>query len=121
HTVSEICAGCRASSAASAAGARRLRIRSSCRAKMAAPKSHSMKLIKVAACTLNQTPLDWGNNQRHLTEALGRARRAGVSVLCLPELCITGYGCEDAFLAPGTHATALEVLEELLEHTRGMI
>jgi len=80
-----------------------------------------MKLIKVAACTLNQTPLDWGNNQRHLTEALGRARRAGVSVLCLPELCITGYGCEDAFLAPGTHATALEVLEELLEHTRGMI
>jgi NAD+ synthase (glutamine-hydrolysing) len=80
-----------------------------------------MKLIKVAACTLNQTPLDWDDNQRHLIEALQRARQAGASVLCLPELCITGYGCEDAFLAPGTHATALEVLLDLLEHTRGMI
>ncbi|MFO1003423.1 MAG: hypothetical protein U0936_24085 [Planctomycetaceae bacterium] len=28
------------------------------------------------------------------------ARQHQVHVLCLPELCITGYGCEDMFLAP---------------------
>ena len=33
-----------------------------------------------------------------------------VSVLCLPELCITGYGCEDAFFSPGLQRTAIEVL-----------
>jgi NAD+ synthase (glutamine-hydrolysing) len=44
-----------------------------------------------------------------------------VSILCLPELCITGYGCEDAFLAPGTQQIALEVLQEVLPETRGII
>jgi len=30
--------------------------------------------------------------------AIAEARRAGVGVLCLPELCLTGYGCEDTDL-----------------------
>jgi len=80
-----------------------------------------MKLVTVAACTLNQTPLDWDNNQRNIEVALEGARAAGASVLCLPELCITGYGCEDAFLSAGIHETALRVLLELAEQTRGMV
>ena len=79
-----------------------------------------MKLIRVAACTLNQTPLAWDDNRRHIASAIDRARQAGASLLCLPELCITGYGCEDAFLASATHETALEVLLEMLPLTRGM-
>lgn len=46
---------------------------------------------------------------------------ADASVVCLPELCITGYGCEDAFLASGVHETSLEILAEILPETRGMI
>jgi NAD+ synthase (glutamine-hydrolysing) len=42
-------------------------------------------------------------------------------VLCLPELCITGYGCEDAFHSAATHRTAWEVLQEILPATQGMI
>ena len=80
-----------------------------------------MKLVKVAAATLNQTPLDWDGNERRIREMLARARAEGVSVLCLPELCISGYGCEDAFLSPAVRATALEVLASLLPDTRGMI
>src|SRR3954470_19807596 len=80
-----------------------------------------MKLVKVAAATLNQTPLDWDGNERRIREILGRARAEGVSVLCLPELCISGYGCEDAFLSPAVRATALEVLASLLPDTRGLI
>jgi NAD+ synthase (glutamine-hydrolysing) len=80
-----------------------------------------MKLVKVAAATLNQTPLDWDGNERRIREMLVRARTEGVSVLCLPELCISGYGCEDAFLSPAVRATALEVLASVLPDTRGLI
>ncbi len=80
-----------------------------------------MKLLRVAAATLNQTPLDWVGNQRRIVEALQLARSRNVTLLCLPELCITGYGCEDAFLAPDVHKTALSVLGEILPHTSGII
>ncbi|HEX5446368.1 MAG TPA: NAD(+) synthase, partial [Pirellulales bacterium] len=80
-----------------------------------------MKLIKVSAAVLNQTPLDWQGNKAHILAAIEAARQACVSVLCLPELCITGYGCEDAFHSPGLQATALEVLGEIAPETRGII
>ncbi|HEY6078061.1 MAG TPA: nitrilase-related carbon-nitrogen hydrolase, partial [Polyangiaceae bacterium] len=80
-----------------------------------------MKLLKVAAATLNQTPLDWDGNERRIRAMLGRARDEGVGVLCLPELCISGYGCEDAFLSPAVRATALEVLGALVPETRGLV
>lgn len=80
-----------------------------------------MKLVKVAAVTLNQTPLDWVKNADNIASALREARERGVSILCLPELCITGYGCEDAFLSPAVRATAFSVLQELLPETRGLI
>src|SRR6185295_10415179 len=80
-----------------------------------------MKLVKVAAATLNQTPLDWDRNASHIRSALAEAKSRQVSILCLPELCITGYGCEDAFLAPAVRASALTLLEELLPETQGLI
>src|SRR5438477_634879 len=58
-----------------------------------------MKLIRVAAAVLNQTPLDWDGNAARIRGAIADAKQAGVSILCLPELCITGYGCEDAWVA----------------------
>jgi NAD+ synthase (glutamine-hydrolysing) len=80
-----------------------------------------MKLIRVGAAILNQTPLDWDGNLRRIRGAITAAREQGVSILCLPELCITGYGCEDAFHAVGTQNYALQVLGELLPDTEGMI
>lgn len=80
-----------------------------------------MHLIKVAAAALNQTPLDWSGNRRHILAALAEARAAGASVVCLPELCITGYGCEDAFHAAFVHRTAWAELQALLPETRGLV
>ena len=80
-----------------------------------------MKLLRVAAATLNQTPLDWDGNRAHIIAAIEDARAEGVSILCLPELCITGYGCEDAFLSPGTQAMALALLEEILPYAHGIV
>lgn len=69
-----------------------------------------MKRIVVGSAVLNQTALDWRGNARRIQEAIGEARQRNVSLLCLPELCIPGYGCEDAFLSPSTSQKSLEVL-----------
>jgi len=80
-----------------------------------------VKLVKVAAAVVNQTPLDWAHNHRHISEVLSAAREAGVSIVCLPELCISGYNCEDAFQMHGTLEMSSRVLHELLPETGGMI
>ncbi|TAH28499.1 MAG: NAD(+) synthase [Cytophagales bacterium] len=80
-----------------------------------------MKLIKVGAVVLNQTPLDWNNNKKNIINAIKEARKQDITLLCLPELCITGYGCEDAFYAPHLHASAIKMLTEIVPETQGMI
>ncbi len=76
------------------------------------------KKIKLAGACLNQTPIDWDNNLRNITKALEEARSEGIDILCLPELCITGYGCEDLFLSQWLPETALDKLLSLLPHTQ---
>ncbi len=51
-----------------------------------------MKLIRVGAAALNQTPLDWDNNAANIAQAIKQARQRGVSLLCLPELCLSRRG-----------------------------
>ncbi len=84
-----------------------------------------MRLIKLAAIALNQTPMDWRGNTQNILSAIAAARDtghdAGARVVCLPELCITGYGCEDAFLSPDVQQRALEALREIAQHTEGLI
>lgn len=80
-----------------------------------------MKLINIGAACVNQTPLAWDENFAHLVAAIEGARAAGVTVLCLPELAITGYGCEDAFFIDGVQDTAFSQLQALAPLTRGMV
>lgn len=80
-----------------------------------------MKLIKVGAATLNQTPLAWKQNKENILQAIALAKKEDVSVLCLPELCITGYGCEDAFHSSGLIEIAWQVLHEILPATDGIL
>jgi NAD+ synthase (glutamine-hydrolysing) len=80
-----------------------------------------MTLIKVAAGVLNQTPMDWKNNTDHIIGAIEDARRQEVSVLCLPELCITGYGCEDYFLSHDIVQQAQQCLLDIVKHTSDIV
>jgi NAD+ synthase (glutamine-hydrolysing) len=80
-----------------------------------------MKLIKVAAGVLNQIPMAWKHNQTNIINAITEAKAQHVSILCLPELCLTGYGCEDAFYSHGLVETAYEILEEIVPHTDDII
>jgi NAD+ synthase (glutamine-hydrolysing) len=77
--------------------------------------------IKVATASLNQTPLDWAGNQRRIEAVLRQAQGERVSLLVLPELCTTGYGCEDAFLGPDVAKRAWSMLMELVPQTEGMV
>jgi NAD+ synthase (glutamine-hydrolysing) len=80
-----------------------------------------MKLIRVAAAALNQIPLDWVGNETRIRAAIREAREQNASLLCLPELCLTGYGCDDAFQARGAQLSALDLLQRLLPATKGMV
>src|SRR5687767_14517831 len=80
-----------------------------------------MNLVKVAAGVVNQTPLDWDRNRANILAVLEECRRQKVTICCLPELCITGYGCEDAFHGTGVRDMAWRMLKEILPATAGMI
>lgn len=80
-----------------------------------------MRMLNVSAAVLNQTPLDWKHNVSNICAAIKEAQAQHASILCLPELCITGYGCEDAFHAANTHRRAWAALMELLPETTGMV
>ncbi len=70
--------------------------------------------LLIGGAALNQIPIDWENNLQNIREAITRARMREVRVLCLPELCVTGYGCEDLFLSEWVPAQAVKALFELL-------
>lgn len=70
----------------------------------------------IGGATLNQTPLDWKHNTSNIIAAIKYAKEAGVKVLCLPELCITGYGCEDMFLSDWVYDQAERELTEIIPY-----
>ena len=80
-----------------------------------------MKRLRTAAAVLNQTPMDWEGNTGRIIDAIREAREESVSVLCLPELCLTGYGCEDMFLSSHVWEMSWQMLQKVVPETSGMI
>lgn len=78
------------------------------------------RIVAGAAC-LNQIPLDWEGNRRRAVAAISEAREVGVGFLCLPELALTGYGCEDMFLSPEVGERAMDSLAQLAGECSGMV
>ncbi|WP_422359686.1 NAD(+) synthase [Reichenbachiella sp.] len=58
-----------------------------------------MSQIRIAGACLNQTPIDWDNNVTNIKNAIQEAQEKDTKILCLPELSITAYGCQDLFLS----------------------
>ena len=76
--------------------------------------------MKIGCATVNQIPLDWQNNTQNILDAIAEAKRQKIELLCLPELCITGYGCEDMFLSEWVPVRAWEELLKIREHCKGI-
>ena len=79
-----------------------------------------MKYIKLAGACLNQTPLDFQGNLDRILGAISKAKESEVELLCLPELAISGYGCEDAFFSQDMLERSLASLELIKEHSQGI-
>ncbi len=73
--------------------------------------------IKTACATPAIRVADCGYNAGQIIEAVRSASAQGVEVLCLPELCLTGYTCEDLFFQPVLLNGALTALQEILSDT----
>lgn len=80
-----------------------------------------MPRIKLAAVSLNQTPLDWDGNKQRIVAAISEARKDKINLLCFQELVVSGYGCEDMFLARGLYNLAYKNVLEIAEHSSEMI
>jgi NAD+ synthase (glutamine-hydrolysing) len=76
--------------------------------------------MRIAGAAINQIPFDWTHNLRTIREAIEQAKAAGVELLCLPELCLTGYNCEDLFLSDWLPQSALEHLQQVRPWTDGI-
>jgi NAD+ synthase (glutamine-hydrolysing) len=79
-----------------------------------------MTKIKVGGAALNQIPIHWENNRKNIEMAISQAKSQGIKILCLPELCLTGYGCEDLFLSNWVSEKAISMLPQIAELTKGI-
>jgi NAD+ synthase (glutamine-hydrolysing) len=77
-------------------------------------------MLRIAGGTVNQIPLNWSNNLENIIHAIEAAKENDVKVLCLPELCITGYGCEDMFLSEWVPDKAWEQISVIQAHCTGI-
>ena len=75
--------------------------------------------IKVAAGTPDIKVTDCEYNRAEITALIDKAHAGGVRILVLPELCITGYTCQDLFFQQALLDGALTALREITEHTAG--
>jgi NAD+ synthase (glutamine-hydrolysing) len=72
--------------------------------------------LKIAGATVNQTPIHWNGNTANILAAIHQARLEQVRILCFPELCVTGYGCEDLFLSDWVAEEAWRQVQIIREH-----
>lgn len=77
--------------------------------------------LKLGGACLNQIPLDWSHNMTNIARALKEGRDQSIDILCLPELCLTGYGCEDMFLSDWIYHTSLEKLRSIIPLSKDLI
>ncbi len=64
--------------------------------------------------------MHWDNNLSNIIQAIEQAKEEQIEILCLPELCITGYGCEDMFLSDWVTEKTLLKLQQIIPHTEAI-
>lgn len=72
---------------------------------------------KIGCSTPEIRVADCAGNAQRIVECVRQADEAGAHILCLPELCITGYTCADLFLQPMLLQGALSALRTICAET----
>lgn len=73
--------------------------------------------IKAAAGTINVKVADTLNNTEEIIKTVSEAKKLGVKLLILPELCVTGYTCSDLFFTDTLLDSALNSVFEIKKRT----
>ena len=73
--------------------------------------------VKVAAATLNTKVADVEHNKREIFRLIDETIENGAKIVVFPELCITGYTCNDLFLQELLLEKAKEALLTIAEET----
>lgn len=76
--------------------------------------------IKVASATPKIKVCDVKGNVREITKLMADAEYNGAKVIVFPELCITGYTCQDLFLQYSLLESAMEGLDEIIESSSSL-
>jgi NAD+ synthase (glutamine-hydrolysing) len=76
--------------------------------------SNKSKTLRVGGATVNQTPIDWENNISNIKASIRAAQEEKIDILCFPELCVSGYGCEDMFLSDWLSQRAWQEFSKLI-------
>ena len=76
--------------------------------------------IKVAAATPDILVADCDYNTNSIIGIMKSASEDGVKLLCLPELCVTGYTCGDLFLQKTLIDKAFSCVKRIAEESNGM-
>ena len=75
---------------------------------------------RIATAALRQIPFDFAGNRARILDAIEQAAEAQTNVLLLPELALTGYGCEDNFTFQAFHEqveSSINAVVEVLQAT----
>lgn len=75
--------------------------------------------IKVAACTPKIKVADTDFNSKSIIAQIEECKNAGVKIAVFPELCITGYTCQDLFFQNTLLDSAMYGLIDIVRATKG--
>lgn len=75
--------------------------------------------IKVAAVTPSGKVADTVYNRQQIISGMEEAFLKGARIIVFPELCISGYTCEDLFFQEKLLSSCMEQLHLIVSHTKG--
>ena len=71
----------------------------------------------LATASVNQTPLDWEGNCQRIVNAvkhlIDKRKKLVPDLILFPELCVSAYGCEDAFHFPQVWQQACQTTQKI--------
>ncbi|WP_317366568.1 NAD(+) synthase [uncultured Tyzzerella sp.] len=76
--------------------------------------------VRVAAATPCIKVADCFYNAKNIIEDIKKAQQNKTSIICFPELCITGYTCSDLFLQDSLLQDSINALKYIIEETKSL-
>lgn len=76
--------------------------------------------LHLAAAAIKLTPFDFEGNFKQIQNIIEISKTKNIDLICFPELCLSGYGCEDGFFYRSVAEDCLETLKKLLGISKGI-